>query len=62
MLYKINQREIIQKKEQGRVTVLVQYTSRYSQKHAYQVWSHSNKWWQSFALDKKYSIKSIKGE
>jgi len=43
----------IQKMEQGRVSVLVQYTSCYCQKHAYQVWSHLDLQWQSYALDKE---------
>jgi len=50
------------KTKQGRVTFLVHWTSSHCQKHAYQVWSHSNLWWQSYAPDKKCDIKSIKGE
>jgi len=37
--------------------VLVQCTSCHCTKHAYQLWSHLNLWWQSYALDKKCSIK-----
>jgi hypothetical protein len=45
------------KTEQGRVTVLVHCTSSHCQKHPYQVWSHLNLWWQSYAPDKKCYIK-----
>jgi hypothetical protein len=40
MLYKNQSKRNNSKMEQGRVKVLVQCTSSYCQKHAYQVWSH----------------------
>ena len=39
--------------EQGKVTVLVHCIWRHCQKHAYQVWSHLDLWWQIYALDKE---------
>ena len=43
---KINQRRVIKNMEYSRVMVLVHCTSSHCQKHAYQVWSHLNLWWQ----------------
>jgi len=42
---------------ESNVTVLVHCTSSHCNKHAYQVWSHLNLWWQSYHQDKKCSIK-----
>jgi len=44
ILYKNQSKGIHSKTEQGRGTVLVQCTLSHCQKHAYQVWSHSNLW------------------
>jgi len=42
--------------------IFVHCTLSHCQKHAYQAWSHLKLWLQSYALDKKCSVKSIKGE
>ena len=42
--------------------IFVHCTLSHCQKHAYQAWSHLKLWLQSYAPDKKCSVKSIKGE
>jgi len=53
MLYKNQSKGNNLKTKQGRVTVLVHCTLSHCQKHTYQVYSHLNLWWQSYAPDKE---------
>ena len=61
MLYKNQTKGNYLKMEQSRFAVLVHRTSSHCQKHANQVYSHLNLWWQSYALDKKYSTNQSMG-